>query len=188
MKRVIGANNQIKLKFDIEYIVEIVYPEGNENKQIAAVSYKGIEIPDGELLPAEKDVLIDSQVLADYHSFIECIEDLIIDVYELEIYYRNDSPYNSFYFGVLAKNSDETIILDFDLTLRVSTHDAHRTKESQHYKKEKKAALKKIAHTKKPTPITYSVIVNREEFDNYLDAFVAIDDKIKHAVEMMERR
>lgn len=185
MKKLIKPE-QVNLKFDIEYVVEVIFPDSEE--QLVASTYKGFNIPDGELLPSEKDAITSSQALADYYSFIECIEDLMTDNYDLEIYYKNASPYNSFYFGAVAKNSDGTLIFDFDLTLRVSNHNPHRTQQSQQYKKEKKAALKRIARTKKPTAITRSVIVNNDYYSDYLEAFVDIDEIIKRSVEILERK
>ena len=89
---------------------------------------------------------------------------------------------------MLVKNDTGEIILDFDFTLRVSNHDPHRSQQSQKHKKERKAALNKIAKGKKTKPITHSIVVNSEVYDSYMHAYTDIDGIIEDAVAVMKRR
>ena len=159
-----------------------------ETTQVAATSYKGHEIPEGKLPPADKKALLNSQVYQDYLAFLEAIDEIIFD-YDLKIYYENESETNSLYRSGLAKDSKGDILLKFAVHIRVSTHPAHRTKESQKNKKEERAELTKLAGKKKVTPLPINVVVNdkAEDFASYLDAIVYFDERLAHAVEIMKR-
>ena len=171
----------ISVIFDIELV--------DDTSTIAAVSYKGHIIPEGELPPADKNAIVNSQIWSDYQSFIEAVEDIIED-YDLDVYYKNNSDYSSFYWSALAKDSSGKDILDFTVRMRVSTHPAHKTKQSQENKKAEKAELAKIAGKKRVAPLPIIVVVNdeSEEFMSYLDAIAYLDMAIAHAVEIMIRR
>lgn len=186
MKRMVISNSSDKVTQKIEVIFEVEL--NHVEDQVAAATYKGFYVPEGELLPAEKDAIINSQMYADYEGFIESVEDLLTDYYELKIYYKNDSPDNSFYYGVLAKNSDATLILDFSATFRISNHRGHRTDEQTKHKKEQKAKLRELSNGKKVQIIYKPIIVNQKTFDSYFEAFEAVDSIIAEAVEIMERR
>mgnify|MGYP007070061986 CR=1 FL=1 len=79
MKRYIKSSvNTDCLKFNIIFDIELPYTTDDlSNRKIAASNYKGFDIPDGPLIPSEKDALIDTQILADYHSFVESISALL---------------------------------------------------------------------------------------------------------------
>lgn len=186
MKRLVQSYDDRTVKIDVIFNVELVYQEGND--EIAAATYRGIEIPEGELLPAEKDAIVHSQAYRDYHSFIDSVEELLMDYYELEVYYKNESDYNSFYYGLLAKDNDNSLLFDFTLHLRVSTHEAHRTQESQRNKKKEKQALNQLSKGKKVRVISSNVIVNRDEFSSYIYAIGQVDDIVKDAIDVMTRR
>ena len=172
----------------INAIFEAIFSKEHE---IAAATYKGLEIPEGSLMPSEKDAVIDSQTYANYASFVEAIVSLIEDTYGLTIYYENGSPYDSFYYGALATNSDGSFILKFTSSFRISNHEAHRSKESQDHKKEEREALKNIINVrdnnKLPRVLPVSIIVNDKTYDCYLDAIVDADRLIEHAVSIMNR-
>ncbi len=185
MKRYIRSNSDENIKhINIEVEIEIPHPEG----QVAAATYKGFNVPEGKLLPAEKDAIFDSQALEDYRAFIDSIEDLITDYYELNVFYKNNSPDNSFYFGMLAKDNNGNLLLDFDFTLRISTHPAHRTDQSQKHKKEKDAALAELTKGKKTKPLRKYILVNDKQYDDYIEAYLAVDKMIESQVEIMKRR
>lgn len=190
MKRYIKSDldAQISCKFNI--VCEIEFPEGIEliDRSIAASTYKGFDIPEGPLLPADKDAAIDTQALDDYHSFVESVEGLLTQYYGLELYYKNDSEYNSFYYGMLAKNADGSILFDFDFTLRVSTHPAKRSKESQKAKKEQEAQLKQITNGDLTRPLRLSVVVNDKRFKDYMSAYLFIDKQVQSKIAIMKRR
>ena len=182
----INKCSELPVKIVIE--AEILYFDIPGQTPIAASKHRGFQIPDGPLISGIPGAIIDSQAVADYEAFIESVTDLITEYYELIIYYKNKSKDYSNYFGMLAKDSRGNIIADFDFTLRVSNHDPHRSKESQRHKKQRQAELKRITEGKKPRPITDYIVVNDTEFDNYLDAYLAVDKMIEHAVNIMKRR
>lgn len=189
MKRYVRLNsNDGTVKVEVIFEVELMPDE--TGGQVAAATYEGIEIPEGELPPADKDVIMNSQVYSDYIAFIESVEDILVDYYELNIYYKNKSDYDSFYWGCLAKDDNGNLLFDFEVTLRVSTHPAHRTKESQNKKKVQKQELAKISSKKRVKNIRIDVVVNNEsvDFDSYLDAIEYLDKRLEKAVEIMKRR
>ena len=160
--------------FDIEVIIEL--GSGTENT-VAAATYNGFYIPEGELLPAEKDAVIDSQAYVDYEDFIESVEDLITDYFELHIYYKNKSKDFSRYFGMVVKDDEGNVVANFNFNLRISNHDPHRSKRSQQHKKESNEALAKITK-KKLQPITKSITINREKFVDYTEAYIRLVQKL----------
>ena len=184
MKRYIRtseSNNATQI--NVEVLIEF-----DDKQDIAAASYKGFNIPDGQPISGLLDAVVDSQALADYRSFMESVENLLTDYYDLDIYYKNNSEWNSYYFGLLAKSSDGELLLDFNFTLRLSTHDPHRTDQSQKHKKEQKAALLKATGGKKTKPITKSIIINGEQYDSYEEAYIAVDNIVENVVEILKRR
>lgn len=184
MKKYIKSKLPTKIEIDIEAVVEF----NAKDQDVAASTYKDLYVPEGELLPGEKDAIINSQAWADYCSFIESVEDLMTDYYDLHIYYKNESEDYSFYWGLLAKNDTEDILIDFNLKLRVSNHPAHRSKESQHRKAEQEAQLQKITEGKKSKPMTQIVVVNNKTFKSYMDAFMEVDRILERAVGIMKRK
>lgn len=180
--------------YDIQTISVIVNLQLDYSDDVAAATYhKGdgdFAIPDGPLLPRDKEIKIDpnSQILEDYKSFITSVRGLLENYYELNVYYKNHSDDNSYYFGMLAKDDQGNNILDFDATLRLSNHPAHRTPESENNKKKQKELLLEETHGQKTRPLFTSILVNDEEFDNYLDAYQKVDEWIDHAVKIMKRR
>ena len=182
MKRYIhGTENMLKL----QVIVEVGFVK--ESESIAA-SYDTDQFKGSELPPAVKDALIDSQVLADYHAFVETLEDLVTDYFGLKIYYKNDSPYNSFYFGVLAVDDEGNYILDCEAAIRISTHDAHRTTESEKQKANQKNELKKLTKGKRLQPVRRNIIINNHEFDNYDEAYEFAFSQLESAASKLNRK
>lgn len=187
MKRYVKSTSNV-IKVSVVFNVEL-YTEEDRN-QLAAATYKGVEVPEGDLPPADKKIIMNSQVYSDYISFIKSVEDLLTDYYDLTIYYKNESEYDSFYWGGLAKSDDGTFMLDFEVTLRVATHPAHRTKESQKEKKIQKQELAKVAGKKRVKTIRIDLVVNdeSEDFNSYIEAFAALDEKVERAVKVMTRK
>ena len=171
--------------------VSVVVGYADPDNKVAASTYekadKSFNIPDGPLLPAGKEIYIDpnSQLVADYDDFIESVEDLITDYYNLKIYYKNSSTDYSRHFGMLAKDDNGNVVINFDFTMRISNHTAHRTPESQKHKKERKAQLAKETDGKKTKPIVKSILVNDKEFSSYLDAYEYVDKVIGDVVSKM---
>ena len=182
MKRMI-VSSELPKHIEVIFDVSLFDPDG----RIAAAN-KIPDLPKGELMPAEKDALVNSQVLEDYHTFIETVEDLLVDYYDLHVFYKNTSPDNSFYYGMLANDGEGNVIADFDFTLRISTHPAKRSDTSQKHKKEKEAELLKLTKGKKLKPLRNSIVVNREEFTSYQEAYLKVDSIIEEAVKIMKRK
>ena len=170
------------LNFDIEVLID-------QDTSILSSMYKGIQIPDGEVIPGQKDAIISEQVLADYDSFVESIEDLLIDVYNLELTYYDNSENNSNYYNFLAKDKSGIVKIKIRLRLRISNHKAHRSEMSQKHKSEELNSPELIKYTNKRSTIPYAknVIVNDESYNSYLDAVIDIDEKIQHWVDVMTR-
>lgn len=188
MKRMIKSNidhEVVKKHIDIEVEIDM---NNLDEGPIAAATYKGFYIPEGPLLPQEKDAVIDSQALEDYHAFIQSVEDLLTDYYDLEVYYKNDSPDHSFYFGMLAKSKDGAILIDFDFTLRVSNHPAKSSPQSKYNKKQKAEALKTYTKGKRSQPVTRSIVVNENRFDSYSDAYLEVDKQVEDVVSILKKK
>jgi len=185
MKKYVHADKPVTCQIDVVFEVELCYAP--TDKQVAASSYKGFHVPDGELLPEEKDAIITSQAYADWLAFNESVEDLITDYYELDIVYKNQSPDNSFYFGVMARNSDNSFILKFSATFRIANHAAHRSKSSQFNKKAQKDAIANLIDGKKLQVIYKPIIVNQNTFSSYYEAFAHVSDEIEKASKVLKR-
>lgn len=183
MKKIIPTAGAEILNFDVEIMLSI-YPFDD---MVAASEYKGYKFPDGELPPLKRGVVWSDQVTEDYNAFLETLEDLLIDYYNFEVYYSNISKDHSKYLGMVAKDNKNNIILTFNFNLRVSNHDAHRSRESQRQKKEMKQSLAKFTNGKRLRPIVKSVKVNREEFSSYDDAVEYIDNVIEDVYSRIHR-
>ncbi|MDO4406051.1 MAG: hypothetical protein Q4C07_02565 [Eubacteriales bacterium] len=151
-----------------------------DNGVAAATYYKGgkvFNVLQGRLLPASKPIKLepDSQIVVDYTDFIESVTDLITDYYNLKVCYKNKSENYSYYFGMLAKDSNNDIIMDFDFTLRISNHLPKRFKSSQEHKNKRKQDLKEFTGGRPTRPQTKSIIVNEKVFSNYMDAYEYTD-------------
>lgn len=77
--------------------------------------------------------------------------------------------------SMLAKDSNNDIIMDFDFTLRISNHLPKRFKSSQEHKNKRKQDLKEFTGGRPTRPLTKSIIVNEKGFSNYMDAYEYTD-------------
>lgn len=177
MKRIYKLNTVFDVVVNIDYV----------EYEIAAGTYKNIDVPDGDLLPAEKSTGIPDQVKEDYNSFIQSVEELLTDYYNLYTYYTNESENYSKYYGIVAKTAEGKIILKFKFKLRLSNHPAHRTRMSQEHKHEEEQALNKLVPGVRFKPIVKSILVNKDEFDSYEHALEYIDGEVEKVVEIMTR-
>jgi len=189
MKRYIYSKilQPVLVDIDAAFTAELKYPE-----DIAAATYKDkYNVPDGPLLPADKNAVVSSQAFTDFRAFVEAVYSMINDQYDLHIYYENDSIYRSFYYAALAKNNDGSLILRFRSIFRISTHEPEPSPESDKHKKEERAAARaatgKVANKDLPRVLPVHIIVNEQEFDSYLEAIEEADNRIAKAVEIMER-
>lgn len=183
MKKYIKSSIQTQIK-EIDVVIQAY-----QDFEILSASYKGLYIPDGEVIPGDKDAIISEQLLADYEDFVESVEDLLIDNYGLELTYFDNSENNSYYYNFLAKDASGSIVLKFRLRLRISNHKAHRTKEQQKHKKEevKSPELLKFTHGKSLIPYAKTIIVNNKTYNSYLDAIEDIDDQVQVWIKNMTK-
>ena len=170
-------------KFDV--VIQVF-----QDLEILSATYKGLYIPEGEVIPGDKNAIISEQVLADYDDFIESIEDLLIDNYNLELTYFNDSDDHSYYYNFLAKDGSGEVILKFRLRLRISNHKAHRNKAQQSHKKDElnSPELLKFTHGKSLIPYAKQIMINNKIYDSYMDAIEDIDDQVNGWVKKMKSR
>lgn len=186
MKRYINDVKSFDIYVDIEY--PLAYLDFDEI--CSSIDLDMYDIPSGVVISRLKDN--SSQALEDYDAFVENIEDLLIDVYGLELTYFNDSDDNSRYYNFLAKDSSGNIKFRFRLRLRISNHSSHRTKEQIHNKKEEldSPELKRLLtedQIRKLQPYFKSIIVNDERYSSYEEAYLDINDKIENWVRIMTR-
>ena len=154
--------------------IEVIFDselQDDSGSEVAAATYKEYKIPEGDLPPADKKVVMSSQAREDYISFIQAVRSLLND-YNLHIYYDNESEYNSFYGGVLAKDDQGNNLLKLRTRFCVSTHPYERTPASQKAKKNEEKAAKKVSKGKTVHLLPIRVVVNNEstQFDSYLEA------------------
>ena len=180
MKRVI--NNKIEKEFIIEVIL-------TETQDVAAATYRGFSVPDGPVIDGTKGVVLSAQVIADYEAFIVSIEDLCTEYYGLKIIYQNASEDYSHYYSFLATDDEGNVKLKFRLRLRVSNHPAHRSKLSQKHKKEETQSpeYKKYVVGKPPQPLFRQILVNNQEYSNYVQAFADICNILDECMETLSK-
>lgn len=176
----------------IEFEINVNIALGYVGEEVAAATYKGFEIPDGEVIPGDKDAIFTDQIIADYEAFIESVEDLLTEYYDLELLYEGESSDYSHYYSFLAKDKNTgKLYFKFRLRLRVSNHHSHRSKESQRHKREETQtdAHKKLITDagKKPKAYTKNIIVNNKEYETYEAAFIAIDRKVEKWIKIMKQ-
>lgn len=181
----------IKPTLPIEFNIEVMlYPKTVDNQSnVAASTYRGYEIPDGPLMPADKKIKVSEQQIIDYETFIEDVEDMLKDHHELKLIYENKSKDYSNYYTFLAVDENDNPYFRFRLRLRVSTHDPRRSSaQKAEIAKEEKAVEEYLKGKKKPDKMTKIIVINDDsEYDSYLDAFVDICDKVDIAIEKMRR-
>lgn len=173
------------VEFNIEYILYPLDESGTSN--VAAATYKGYNLPDGPLLPADKRGSVMMQQEIDYECFIEDIEDFLTDNCELKLIYKNKSDDYSRYYSFLAQDDEGNTLFKYRLRLRVSNHKAHSTKQQKVNKAKEEQAVKPHLKGKKPIKYVQEIIVNDQTFESYLDAFVYICDECERWLKIMKR-
>lgn len=180
------------IKFPVDFNIEVIlFPKDKTTVMpVAAAEYMGYQIPEGPLMPADKNVKISQQQIIDYETFIEDIEDMLKEHHELKLVYQNKSEDYSNYYSFLALDDAGNLLFRFRLRLRVSTHDPRRSsaQKAQIAEEEKAVSEYLNGRKKKPDKMTKIIVVNDEsEYDSYLDAFVDICDIVEDAIEKMRR-
>lgn len=181
-------NNTFPYDFNIEVIL---YPKIFSGEQgVAASTYRGYEIPDGEMMPANKKIKPSAQQIIDYNTFIKDVEDMLEDHHELKLVYQNKSEDYSNYYSFFALDNKGNTLFRFRLRLRVSTHNLKRSSEQKKNIAKEEAVVRELLKdtNKKPIKMTKIIIVNdNSEYDSYFDAFVDICDIVDDAIEKMRR-
>lgn len=170
----------------INVVVNIGF-DGDTDTTIAAATYKDVNVPDGSVISGEPESEYTKEEIERYHNFIDSIVELAERFYKMEVYYKNESDYYSDYLGMLAKSKDGLVIVDFDFTLRIATHPAHRTDRSEKEKKKQEQQLSDRLGGLETKPMRDQILVNGEKFESYIFAFEKIDNIISQAHEVMVR-
>ena len=190
MKKLIN----LPIEFDIvvTYFPEVI----SDNTYVAAGEFMGYHLPDGPLLPGDKNAVISEQDQSNYNAFIETLEDFLTDTHNLELVYNDNPTDYSHYYSFFAKDDNGKVLFKFKIRLRISNHDPHRTDEQR----ANKAKEKKVVDTwmqnhpdyngkTKPTPLTYIINVNDRNpaFTDYTEAFIYIYNEVNRWLEIMRR-
>lgn len=194
--------DQNPLTYNINIIIHVdkdIFDVDNYKTNIAAstsnINYLDLfDLPKGDVISQFIDK-VDSQMIADFESFIEQVEDFLTDNCDLSIAYQNRSKDNSFYYVCFAKDSDGNLIAKFELRIRISNHVATRNKKKQDKKSEEKVIVKNYlenhgisaSQLKKMNKLYSEFIVNDETFTNYDEAFMKIVDQINHKLDVIYR-
>lgn len=157
----------------------------------ADVNLSEYKLPDGKLISKEKEK-ITSEMVSDFHAFMEDVELFCENNCDLIGTYKNISDDNSYYYNYLATDDNGNIIIDYRLRLRVSNHLPKKSKQQNKHKteeldSEKLKELLDIDEISKLKTYTKIITVNDEQYDDYIDAFESVCDIIENAVKVMKR-
>lgn len=180
MKRYINASFENMIHINIFVSIDQL-----SSDLIVASTYKDINVPDGPVISGVRGSEYTTEEIERFHEFMDSVKELIEGFYHMEIYYKHESNYLSNYFGMLAKDKDGLIVIDFDFTLRIATHLARRTDQSKKEKKKQENQLKDRIGGEKTKPMRDFIEVNGEKYPSYIKAFAAIDEIIADANETM---
>ena len=135
---------------------------------------------------------ITQEMIDEFEAFVERIEDLCEDEYNLILTYKNASNDYSHYYNYLVKDEEGNIVAKFRIRLRISNHSAHRNEQQIKHKKEetrteiiRQLLTQQQINKMRPYPIL--IEVNDEEFETYEDAFDTIDERLQRAIEIARR-
>lgn len=169
--------------------IQVIYYFEDDDFDIAASTrLNPSDFPSSNVISTALFNDLSDQEIADYESFVETIEDLLVEYYDFEIVYSSESKYLSHYYVLLAKDNDGNIIFKFRLKLRVSNHLAKRTPNQKKRKAEERKAVSSYLKGKKVKPMNKDMIVNNTKYSSYYDAYVHIDDEIQKALKIMKNR
>lgn len=186
MKILVTDANVTPVEFNIDVILSYIDDIGG--LPVTASTYRGYKIPDGDLMPPNKEDPVTQQQIIDYETFLQDVIDFLEDNCELKVIYKNKSPDRSLYRTFLAKDDKGNLLFKFKTGIRVSAHDPHRTKQQSANKKaEEKATAKYFAGKRKPRKMTKIITVNSEKYTSYFEAFADICDTVDNCLEVMKR-
>lgn len=182
------VNQPITYPVEFEIDVVLSYIDTSEEMSVAASTYRGYTLPDGPLMPPNKQDPVTKQQIIDYETFLQDVIDFLEDNCNLKVIYKNKSPDKSLYRTFLAKDSKGNLLFKFKTRLRVSAHNPHRTKQQQaNVKNEERATAHYFEGKKKPRKMTKIITVNSETYSSYFEAFADICDTVDNCLEVMNR-
>ena len=183
---------QLPLVFDIDVYTDYPVFDNDAEFEISA-SKQDIrsKLPKGEVISKDRNK-ITQRMIDDYESFVERIEDLCEESYDLVGTYSEESDDYSHYYNYLVRDLDGTLIAKFRIRIRISNHPAKRTQQQQRNKKseldsEKLHQLLTEQQISKIRSYPILIVVNNETFESYEDAFDSIDERIQRAIEVIRK-
>lgn len=159
---------------------------------IAAADISDFDLPKGKVISKYKEK-VTQEMVDDFESFMDNVEILCEENYQLVGTYKNVSSDHSHYYNYLAQDDEGNIVVDIRLRLRISNHSPKRTKTQQQNKKQelRSEELKRLLtpdQIQNLRPHTVIITVNDSVYDSYEDAFADVDRRIGRAVEIMARK
>lgn len=176
---------------DIEVYADHPIFWSNDSEIAAAIDLTKYDLPKGEMIAKDK-ARVTGHMIDDFDSFVERVEDLCEEDYELILTYKNVSDDHSYYYNYLATDSEGNITVDIRLRLRISNHSPKRSKEQRRHKDEELESerlheLLSDYEISKLTKYPKIIVVNDERFETYEDAFEAVNEIIEDAVAVMRK-
>lgn len=191
MKNYLRSSELIELDVTIfaDHPIFYLYDEGEGI--VAAFDSAKYNLPTGPVISRYKN-RITQQMIDDFESFMEDVEILCEEDYNLVGTYKHVSNDHSYYYNYLAKDDEGNIIVKFRLRLRISNHLGRKSKK-QKYNKNQEAASEKLKEMlsdediRKLKKYTKTITINNEIFVSYEEAFEAIDSLLSNAVQVMKK-
>ena len=190
MKRYLNSDSYVSI--DIEIFVDhpILHLDTQDPHVVASADISKYGFPNRPVISKDKN-RIEGWMIDDFDAFMDDIEILCEEDYNLIGTYKRVSKDNSHYYNYLATDSEGRIIVDLRLRLRISNHEPVRTKRQQHNKKEE-LNFEKLHHLLNDQDISrlknysISIVVNDERYDNYEEAFADVNAIVQDAVTKMK--
>lgn len=183
---------QLPLVFDIDVYTDYPVFDNDSEFEISA-SKQDIrsKLPKGEVISKDRNK-ITQRMIDDYESFVERIEDLCEESYDLVGTYSDESNDYSHYYNYLVKDLSGNIIAKFRIRIRISNHSAKRTQQQQQNKRseldsEKLHQLLTEQQISRIRSYPILIVVNNETFESYEEAFDSIDERIQRAIEVIRK-
>ncbi len=178
---------------DVEIIGYHPLLEFLETHNIAAsIDLSEFELPSGQVISKEKE-RVTQEIKDDSEAFMDRVEFLCGDKLHLFGTYKNVSEDDSYYYNYFAKDSNDNIILDYRMRLRISSHNPKRSKQQKLHKKSEldSETLRRLLSEEEIQGLdAYSVYitVNDKTFTSYEQAFAFIVSRLQKAVQVMHSR
>lgn len=192
MKRWINNSNSVPI-IDIDIFTDHPLLHMDDFRHVAAsVDLSEYDLPNRPVISKDRN-RITGEMIDDFEAFVEDVESLCEDKYDLVLVYENVSPDLSHYYSYLVKDEDGEIIVKIRIRLRISNH---LPKKSQKQKEHKKSELDSEALRNLLTEeeiinldqYTLIITINDTKFDNYEEAFRYTSKKIARAIEVVRGR